>query len=205
MLRGPPGPVNPMPVGPSAGQSDPSPGTSSASRPGLAAANRLAVERHLMRATNVPDTIIDILQAARRPSTTRIYNSTWRSFASWCARQSIDPATASTVQVLGFLRQGFEAGLAPNTLRRQVSAISTILCCGSKRSLSHRALIRLFLRGVSNLRPSPVHRFLSWDLPRVLEALTKGPFEPLREVGSVFYPTRCPSCWPSLWPDVFPN
>lgn len=90
------------------------------------------------------------------------------------------------MQVLVFLQDGFETGLAPNTLRWQVSALSTILCCGSRGSLMGRSLIRLFLRGASNLRPGPVHRYPSWDLPRVLDALTRAPFEPLREVGLRF-------------------
>lgn len=47
---------------------------------------------------------------------------------------------ASTEQVLEFLQDRFESGLAPNT----------------------------------------------WDLPWILDALTQGPFEPLREVGLCF-------------------
>lgn len=88
--------------------------------------------------------------------------------------------------MLKFLQDGLDTGLAPNTLRRQVAALSSILCCRARGSLSGRSLIRQFLRGASNLRPAPLHRYPTWDLPRVLNALIRAPFEPLREVGLRF-------------------
>ncbi|XP_034265069.1 collagen alpha-1(III) chain-like [Pantherophis guttatus] len=186
MVRGPPSPVRPSSLASSSRQSDSSSRAVTAPGSGVASANRLAVERSLLKKSKIPSRVANTIQAARRPSTTRIYDSTWRSFVSWCNHRSIVPTSASTVQVLVFLQDGFEAGLAPNTLRRQVSALSTILCCGSRHSLSSRSLIRLFLRGASNLRPGSIHRYPSWDLPLVLDALTKAPFEPLRSVGLRF-------------------
>lgn len=140
----------------------------------LVTADRLAVEWRLLRETRLSSRVITIIQAAHRPSTTRIYDSTWRLFVGWCDRRGIASATASTEQMLKFLLDGFEAGLA---LRRQVVALSSILCCGAWGSLSSHPLIRQFLRGASNLRSPPIHRYPTWDLPRVLTALT--PFEPL--------------------------
>lgn len=43
---------------------------------------------------------------------------------------------------------------------------------------SHPDVTR-FLKGVSQVNPSVVHRFPSWDLQLVLDALTKPPFEPM--------------------------
>lgn len=68
-------------------------------------------------------------------------------------------------------------------LRRQVASLSSVLSCGSKETISSHPLLRQFLRGASNLRPPPIRRFPSWDLPKVLSALTKAPFEPLRDVS----------------------
>lgn len=52
--------------------------------------------------------------------------------------------------------------------------------------MSHHPLIQLFLRGASNLRLPPIHCYPSWNLPKVLDALTRAPFEPLRTVGLQF-------------------
>lgn len=148
--------------------------------------SRLAIERRLLGDRRLPPSVITTIQAARRPSTTRIYDSTWRTFSAWCTQHSVVATSATTEQVLVYLQGRLEAGLAPNTLRRQVAALSSILCCGSRGSLTSRPLIRQFLRGASNLRPAPLHRYPTWDLPRVLDALTRAPFEPLREVGLRF-------------------
>lgn len=95
-------------------------------------------------------------------------------------------STVSVVQLLDFLQEGFASGLAPNTLCRQVAALSSILTCASSTPLSKEPLIQSFLRGATNLRPPVVHRFPTWDLTKVLTALTRPPFEPLREVNLKF-------------------
>lgn len=119
----------------------------------MVAADRLEVERRLLRETRLSSCVITMIQAAPRPSTTRIYDSTWRSFVGWCDRQGFAPVTASTKQVLEFLQDSLDTGLTPNTFRRQVAAISSILCCGAKGSLASRPLIRQFLRALPTFVP----------------------------------------------------
>lgn len=143
----------------------------------------MAVERPLLNGCNLSSGVITTLQALRRPSTIRIYESTWSSFCGWCARQKLEPMVTSIEHVLEFLQAGLVSGLSPNTLRRQVAALSSVLSCGSREPLSRIPLIRQFLRGATNLKPPPLHRYPSWDPPKVLRALTQGSFEPLREVG----------------------
>lgn len=46
--------------------------------------------------------------------------------------------------------------------------------------------VHRFLKGAFNLKPPTVHRYPSWDLPKVLDALTKTPFELLRTVSLRF-------------------
>ncbi|XP_060546167.1 uncharacterized protein LOC132711373 [Pantherophis guttatus] len=186
LVRGSDGPLGSASMASSSGQSRPPSRVSSSSGHRMATTNRLAIERRLLSSRCLPPSVVATIQAARRPSTTRIYDSTWRAFSSWCDRHSIASTAASTEQVLIYLQDRLDSGLAPNTLRRQVAAISSILCCGSRGSLASRPLIRQFLRGASNLQPAPLHRYPTWDLPRVLDALTRAPFEPLREVGLRF-------------------
>lgn len=117
------------------------------SGPLLVTADHLEVEWRLLGETRLSSRVISTIQATRRPSTTRIYDSMWRSFAGWCDIRGVTPTTAFTEHVLEFLQDCFDAGFAPNTLQRQVAAISPVLCCGSRGSLANRPLIRQFLRG----------------------------------------------------------
>lgn len=90
------------------------------------------------------------------------------------------------VHVLDFLQDSLDDDLAPNTLRQQVAALSSVQTCGSRESLSHHPVVRQFLRVASNLRPLMVHQFPTWNLNKVLIALTQSPFEPLQEVSLRF-------------------
>ncbi|KAK9403183.1 ubiquitin carboxyl-terminal hydrolase 7-like [Crotalus adamanteus] len=70
------------------------------------------------------------------------------------------------------------AGLAPATIRRQVTPLSTLLTCANSVPLAHHPRIRAF-KGACNTGPPVVHKYPSWELPLVLRALTKPPFEPI--------------------------
>lgn len=147
----------------------------------MAPADRLAFERQSLSRINYPPEVIDIMQASRRASTNRIYDATWRAFCSWCGESGLDPASVTIPDILRFLRVGLLKGLTPNTLRRQVAALSSVLSCGGLTSLACHPGVRQFLRGASNIRPPVVHRYPTWDLTKVLQALTREPFEPLRD------------------------
>lgn len=123
------------------------------------------------------------MQAARRPSTTRIYEATWRKFAAWCATRHLEPTSASVAEVVDFLQAGLDLGLSPNTLRRQVAALGSVLPFEKWGSLANHPRMRTFLRGASNLKPPVIHRYPTWELSKVLQALMRAPFEPLREAS----------------------
>ncbi|XP_060545540.1 uncharacterized protein LOC132711180, partial [Pantherophis guttatus] len=179
LVRRPGGPVGVAPLDNTSGPDLSQPGGSSTSRPRLAALNRVAFERVLLRRRNVPGRVIGTIQAARRPSTTRIYESSWRTFCSWCRLHHVDPTSASVPDILVFLQDGFDKGLAPSTLKRQVAALSTVLSKEATIPLTLDPSIKGFLKGASNIRPTMIHRYPTWDLTLVLQALTSPPFEPL--------------------------
>ncbi|XP_060547294.1 uncharacterized protein LOC132711713 [Pantherophis guttatus] len=158
-------------------------GVPSSSGSNVASLDCLAVERLILMAANLPPDVIATIQAARRSSTMCIYEATWRSFSAWCSRASLSPTTVTIAHVLSFLQDGLKTDLAPNTLQRQVAALASVLAFGSTESLSRHPIIRNFLQGAANLRPPVVHRFPTWNLNKVLNALTASPFEPLREVS----------------------
>lgn len=119
---------------------------------------------------------------SRRPATRRIYNHTWRSFRQWATRRDLDPRQPSHKDVLQFLYDGWKQGLRPNTLKRQVAAIRACLGTQRAKDLGANGHIRRFLKGAQQLAPPVRHRFPTWRLATVLQALTKPPFEPLKKV-----------------------
>ncbi|XP_013930876.1 PREDICTED: uncharacterized protein LOC106556402 [Thamnophis sirtalis] len=155
------------------------PGGPSSSRAPVAATSHLALERDPLSKDNLSTKVIRTIQASRRPSTTRIYNATWRSFVTWCSSRGASASSASIPVILDFLQDSVDKGLAPNTLHRQVTALSTILAPEGQPSLGRHPTIRSFLRGATNLSPLMVHRYPTWDLNVVLRALVEPPFEPL--------------------------
>lgn len=108
------------------------------------------------------------------------YRPHWQAFCAQCDRTRVSTLQASIVNILVFLQEGLSKGLSPNTLWRQVAAISLILTCGSLTSLAQHPLIYWFLRGATNLCPPVLHRYPSWDLSMVQNSLIGPPNEPLR-------------------------
>ncbi|XP_042300597.1 uncharacterized protein LOC121918648, partial [Sceloporus undulatus] len=130
--------------------------------------------------------VIESILASRRPSTMKIYEYTFRAFRRWCKRKKKDFIQVSVATILQFLQDGFGQGLRPNTIKRQVAAITSILPHEQAATISHHPHIRRLLKGVSNRAPPTRHRFPSWDLHKILLALTVQPFEPLREASLKF-------------------
>ncbi|XP_060541740.1 histone acetyltransferase KAT2B isoform X2 [Pantherophis guttatus] len=155
-------------------------GCSESPGPVLAQSDRLVVEWSTLRVANIPADVIRTLQASRRSSMDRIYSATWWAFCSWCGQNGIHSLQPSIVNILVFLQEGLSHSLSPNTLRRQVAALSSVLTCGSLLSLAQHPLIRHFLRGATNLCPPMLHRYPTWDLPLVLKSLMGPPYELLR-------------------------
>ena len=74
-----------------------------------------------------------------------------------------------------FLQEGADKGLAVSTLKVQVAALGVFL----ERSVSADPLVIRFFKALVRSRPIVVKDCPAWDLPVVLQAMTKEPFEPL--------------------------
>ncbi|XP_053147271.1 uncharacterized protein LOC128343007 [Hemicordylus capensis] len=159
------------------------PESSSALGSRLAETSRLEVERKLLVDKRYSSRVQDTILESRRASTSCIYQLTWPAFCSWTAKHDVLPASARVLEVWGFLHSGLESGLRLYTLRQQFSALSSVLDLRDSGSSSLHPHISQFLKGVSNLAPPPIHRFPTWDLNKVLNTLTKAPFEPLSSVA----------------------
>ncbi|XP_039200464.1 uncharacterized protein LOC120308450 [Crotalus tigris] len=147
--------------------------------PAVAQSNHLALERQALSHDSYSSRVIAVIQQSRRASTNRIYDATWKSFCNWCSGHKVEFSSVSVPIVLKFLMDGLDKGLSPSTIHRQVAALATVLICENATPLTHHPLVRSFLKGANNAKPPPVHRYPSWDLEQVLQALIAPPFEPM--------------------------
>ncbi|XP_042300634.1 uncharacterized protein LOC121918687, partial [Sceloporus undulatus] len=171
----------------SASQAGPAvPGSRSPPRSFLASASRLEIERFTLTGYGYSPEVIESILASRRPSTIKIYEYTFKAFKRWCKRKKKDFFRITVPTLLQFLQDGVDQGLRPNTVKRQISAVTSILPHDEAALISQHPHIRRLLKGVSNRSPPTIHRFPSWDLHKVLKALTIAPFEPLREASLKF-------------------
>ncbi|XP_062579177.1 uncharacterized protein LOC134241105 [Saccostrea cucullata] len=128
--------------------------------------------RESLRQQNISEDIADILLSSWRQSTQQQY---WTYFHKWmlfCERKSINTFQASVNNVLEFLLQLYNSGLgysAVNTAKSCISSVFEII--NPETSLGSNSLIKKFMRGIFNKRPSLPRYACTWDVSLVLEYL----------------------------------
>ena len=119
------------------------------------------------------------LQNARAPSTRLVYSNCWAAFSLWCSDRGLDPVSCPIPHILRYLQYLFDAGRAASTLKVHAAAIAFNHSRIDGRSVGAHYCVTQFLRGARRLRPPRVRRAAAWDLPLVLQALSRAPFEPM--------------------------
>ena len=142
-----------------------------------------ALMRHY-KAAGFSDEVSRLAAAPRRPSTNRMYDVRWCRFTRWAAGQGIDPLNPTAAQVASFLFDLFDIHcLSPRTIKGYRTCISSVLNrTGKSRVVLHRTISDM-IASMELQRPRATPVLPQWDLGVVLEALSKPPFEPLREAS----------------------
>ena len=142
-----------------------------------------ALMRHY-KAAGFSDKVSRLVAAPRRPSTNRMYDDRWRRFARWAAGQGFDPLDPTAPQIASFLFDLFDAhGLSPQTMKGYRICIGSVLNrTGKARVVLHRTISDM-IASMELQRPRITPVLPQWDLGVVLEALSKSPYEPLREAS----------------------
>ena len=142
-----------------------------------------ALMRHY-KAAGFSDEVSRLTAAPRRPSTNRMYADRWLRFARWAAGQGFDPLDPTATQIASFLLDLFDThGLSPQTIKGYRSCIGSVLNrTGKARVVLHRAISDM-IASMELQRPRITPVLPQWDLGVVLEALSKSPYEPLREAS----------------------
>ena len=102
----------------------------------------------------------------------------------WCSSQDIDHLQPSSADVAHFLLFLFEEkNLCPKTIEGYRTAIAGALKHHSDHDFSSDQSLSALLRSFHRDRPRDPSRIPEWDLSLVLFALTREPFEPLKDPG----------------------
>ena len=130
------------------------------------------------KAAGFSDEVSRLAAAPRRPSTNRMH------FARWAAGQGFDPLDLTAAQIASFLFDLFDThGLSPQTMRSYRTCIGSLLIpTGRARVVLHRTISDM-IASMDLQRPRITPVVPQWDLGVVLEALSKSPYEPLREAS----------------------
>ena len=136
------------------------------------------------KAAGFSDEVSRLAAAPRRPSTNRMYDDRWCRFTRWAAGQGIDPLNPTAAQVASFLFDLFDIhGLSPRNIKGYRTCISSVLNrTGKSRVVLHRTISDM-IASMELQRPRATPVLPQWDLGVVLEALSKPPYEPLREAS----------------------
>ena len=142
-----------------------------------------ALMRHY-KAAGFSDEVSRLAAAPRRPSTNRMYDDRWRRFARWAAGQGFDPLDPTATQIASFLFDLFDThGLSPQTIKGYRTCIGSVLNhTGRAKVVLHRTISDM-IASMELQRPRITPVLPQWDLGVVLEALSKSPYEPLREAS----------------------
>ena len=116
----------------------------------------------------------------RRDSTIRLYDSRLGLYGEWCKDRQVSPDSASVGEVANFLTHIFNGGKQVNTVRGYRTAIGAIhKGFAPGLSVSNASQLDMLIRAMGLKRPRTRSLTPPWDMAKVLEVLSKEPFEPM--------------------------
>ena len=128
--------------------------------------------------------VSSLATAPRRPSTNRMNDDRWLCFANWATGKGFDPLGPTAAQIATFLYEVFDAhGLSPQTSKGYRSCLASVLSRRDRTAEVQAKTISDMIMSMELQRHRLTPVLPQWDLGIVLEALSKPPYEPLREAS----------------------
>ena len=122
-----------------------------------------------------------------RESTVTCYNSRVQAYIRWCDKNRVkNPIASSVASVCNFLYELYNEGKAARTIGGYIAAISKWHDRVHGRRLCNVAEIIGVRKATAIARPPKKVHFQTWNLPLVLQGLTREPFEPLNSATLKF-------------------
>lgn len=163
-------------------------GYSSTFEPSSPGFDGLEGERSQLLARGLSEETVQTCLTATSSNTRKTYSGGWRDFAKWCEQNDTDPHTATVHMILNYLQSLFDKGLSYNTVSTRACSIAAEHLHFKRKLRSPEALrnlpiVKTFFKGAMVKFPPVKDLVPSWDLPLVLDALSKHPFEPLEDIS----------------------
>ncbi|XP_067319607.1 uncharacterized protein [Anolis sagrei] len=132
--------------------------------------------------SKLPQSVLKFIEAAHRSSTRRSYLYKWTRYTKYCTGRQLEPTEAPVSVILEFLVSLLEAGLSHSSLKCYLAAISWFRRKKGYPSCFSDPMVKTFMRGVANVRPSVAPVTPGWSLDIVLSRLVRPPFEPMATI-----------------------
>jgi hypothetical protein len=108
---------------------------------------------------------------ARRLSSQKLYNTYLARWHTFCLKHNCDALQASVSQGLQFLQLLYDTGLGYSAINTARSALSSIISLKDGGAFGTHPDVKLFLKGIFNLRPTRSKYITTWDPEVVLRLL----------------------------------
>ena len=139
----------------------PEPSSSNVPSPSLGRVSHLYQR---FQAEGIPTNVADLLIAATRASTHKTYESSWNRWCRWCSGRKIDPLSSSIGDILIFLTEVFNEGLAYRSLNVLRSALSSTHPKIDGFSVGQHPYVTRLLKGALNKRPPKPRYSHTWNV-----------------------------------------
>ena len=150
---------------------------------------RPSPQRRLSQFHSLEDTpkVMQVLLRACKTSTTLLYRNKWKSFLKYTHDNGLPAVPISLKTLLTYLFHLFKFGLSQSTLWVYLSAVMAHQPDDfpSSKLFSH-PMVKKFLKGLNNIRPSQQRITPQWSLQLVLNTLMQPPFEPMASIDFKF-------------------
>ncbi|KAJ8914745.1 hypothetical protein NQ315_017456 [Exocentrus adspersus] len=116
---------------------------------------------------NIPNSAVDVLISSITKNTLKQYNNCYKKWWIHCKQNEHQMYTYNLQSALEFLHFHFSSGVSYSTLNCYKSALSLILDIND----SDERILKRFLKGAFNIKPSSPRYSITWDPRPVLEHL----------------------------------
>ncbi|XP_061170177.1 uncharacterized protein LOC133179433 [Saccostrea echinata] len=129
---------------------------------------RRSIENH-----QLPENVTSIIMSSWRRGTTKQYRCYLNKWEIFCSRRNINSLHTSVNNVLIFLTELYETGIGYSAINTAKSALSNVVSLSGNDSvqLGNHALVKRFMKGIFNSRPSLPKYTQVWDVSLVLQYL----------------------------------
>ena len=142
----------------------------------------LEIKRGTIIEGGVSQAAAETILSAKASSTYRGYECGWRSFCLWCEQNGFNPRETTIAQIVNHLQGVLQTSKKANTMKHRLASINAFHP-GFKpyNSLWVVPIIKEFKQGAFKKFPVIKNPVPTWDLPFVLDALMRHPYEPMEE------------------------